>query len=227
MNLQHHKKNPKRLNMTSLGCAKNLIDSEVMLGRLIDTGWAKLEYKQCKCCSLEKEASAYCPIALNISEIVDEFKSMISWGKSTVYCKTPERTYMKETSIMEGLSSILGIIMATSECPVMTFFKPMARFHLPFSTVEETMVRSTSIYLLRNYFEHKRGNIPDFELGMLDQHYDKVKMINEGLLTRITTIVKEDADKNALVVLDSLAQIISMEIDYSLNSLEYLFSPKT
>lgn len=143
-----------------------------------------------------------------------------------VYCKTPERTYLKKTSIVEGLSSILGIVMATSKCPIMGFFKPMARFHLPFSTIEETIVRSTSMYLLRQYFEYKSHKAPDLEFSKLDKYYDKVKMVNEGLLTRITTVVKEDADKNAIVVLDSLAQIISMEIDYSLNSLEYLFVPK-
>jgi len=30
---------PKRLGMISLGCAKNLVDSEVMLGHLAAAGW--------------------------------------------------------------------------------------------------------------------------------------------------------------------------------------------
>jgi hypothetical protein len=188
--------------------------------------WTKLTCKQCTCCTLKIEESAYCPIAVNIAEIVGAFKSMVSSDNCTVVCHTPERTYLKKTSIMEGLSAILGIIMATSNCPVMDFFKPMARFHLPFSTVEETMVRSTSMYLLRQYFEHKQKKTPDLELNKLDQHYAKVKAVNEGLLTRINTVVNEDADKNAIIVLDSLAQIISMEIDYNLDSLAYLFIPQ-
>jgi len=28
-----------KLHLVSLGCAKNLIDSEVMLGRLVNAGW--------------------------------------------------------------------------------------------------------------------------------------------------------------------------------------------
>lgn len=39
MRLQNQEKYTKKLSLTSLGCAKNLIDSEVMLGRLVDKGW--------------------------------------------------------------------------------------------------------------------------------------------------------------------------------------------
>ena len=45
--------------------------------------------------------------------------------------------------------------------------------------------------------------------------------------TRINSIVEKDADNNAIITLNSLAQILSMEIDYNLDSLEYLFTPRT
>ncbi|MBI5895940.1 MAG: hypothetical protein HZB24_08045, partial [Desulfobacterales bacterium] len=58
----------------------------------------------------------------------------------------------------------------------------------------------------------------------LEKHYAKVQQVNEGLLARINSVGSEDADKNAIVTLHSLSQFLSMEIDYSLNGLEYIFA---
>ncbi len=185
--------------------------------------WARLESNQCRCCPLGKESQPYCPIALNIADLIEEYKDMISVDRCIVRCTTPARTYLKETSIQEGLFSILGIIMATSNCPVMEFFKPMARFHLPFSTLQETVFRSTSIYLLKQYFAYKKGHEPDMNLEKLAKYYKKIQMVNEGILGRISDIVTKDASKNALVILYSLSQILSMNIEGRLNSIEHLF----
>lgn len=186
-------------------------------------GWARLGYKQCSCCPLSREEHAYCPIAVNIAELVDTFKDILSHKNCKVVCETKNRTYMKKTSAMEGLTSVFGIIMATSNCPVMNFLKPMARFHLPFATVEETTARSTSLFLLGQYFEYKRGKAKSFDFGKLERHYLKVQMVNEGLLDRIKSLGKKDADKNALITLHSLSQFLSMEIDFTLNTIAYLF----
>jgi hypothetical protein len=139
-------------------------------------------------------------------------------------CKTAERTYLKKTSVMEGLSAIFGVIMATSDCPRMEFLKPMARFHLPFSTIEETTVRTASMFLLAQYFKHKDDGNMKFDFKALEEHYTRVQQVNEGILRRIKSIGSEDADKNAIITLHSLSQFLSMEIDYSLGSLEYIFS---
>lgn len=190
----------------------------------VTPAWTRLEYRQCPCCSLDKTVYPNCPVAVNIAELMDAFKDAISSDSCRVVCSTPERDYEKKTTIQDGLFSILGIVMATSNCPVMSFFKPMARFHLPFSTVQETIFRSSSIYLLRQYFEHKKGNHPDLDLNKLDDHYEKVQEVNHGILHRTESVAKKDADKNALVILNALAQLLSVEISDDLNSLEYLFT---
>jgi hypothetical protein len=190
----------------------------------IEPQWAQLDHQKCACCPLDSKRIRYCPIAVNIAELVDEFKNMVSSDNCLVRCRTPERTYVKKTSIMAGLSSILGIIMATSDCPIMEFLKPMARFHLPFATVEETMVRSISIYLLRQYFVHKNNIAPDLDLKELDSHYEKVRQVNRGLLARIKSVVQHDADMNAIFILHSISESLCMEIDYNLDSLSYLFT---
>jgi hypothetical protein len=186
--------------------------------------WAKLKYHQCKCCPLETLGNPYCPVAVNISNIVEEFKDSVSYDDCLVSCSTPERTYLKKTSIMEGISSILGIIMATSNCPIMDFFKPMARFHLPFSTSDETAVRVTSMFLLQQYLEYGNDSADNINLNKLEQHYNKVNKVNEGILKRISSLGSKDADKNAIIMLHSLSQIFSLEINYSLESIAHLFT---
>lgn len=100
----------------------------------------------------------------------------------------------------------------------------MARFHLPFATIEETTVRSASMYLLAQYFKYKNSKSMHFDFKKLEKHYARVKLVNEGLLARVNSVGSEDADKNAIVTLHSISQFLSMEIDYSLSGLEYIFA---
>ena len=185
--------------------------------------WTLLDYNPCQCCPLASDNHRYCPIAVNIADLVDWFKNILSHKNCTVACETVDRTYSKKTSAMEGLTSVFGIVMATSNCPVMNFLKPMARFHLPFSSVEETTVRSTSLFLLGQYFEYKKGRASGFDLDALEKKYTQVQWVNEGLLARIRSLGNQDADKNAIITLHSLSQFLSMEMDFSLNTIAHLF----
>ena len=185
--------------------------------------WTQLSYKQCQCCPLSPQTTLYCPIAVNITELVERFKDILSHKDCTVVCETMDRTYSKKTSAMDGLTSVFGIVMATSNCPVMNFLKPMARFHLPFSSVEETTARSTSLFLLGQYFEYKKGKVKTFDFNQLEKSYARVQLVNEGLLERIQSLGNRDADKNAIITLHSLSQFLSVEMDFSLNTIAHLF----
>ena len=185
--------------------------------------WTALSYNQCQCCPLSTATHDVCPIAVNIADLVDRFKNILSHKNCLVVCETLDRTYSKNTSAMEGLTSVFGIIMATSNCPVMNFLKPMARFHLPFSSVEETTARSTSLFLLGQYFEFKKSRVKRFDFNRLEKNYAKVQLVNEGLLARIRSLGKRDADKNAIITLHSLSQFLSIEMDFSLNTIAHLF----
>jgi hypothetical protein len=206
-----------RLDPVTLGLIREASDQE-------PADWTLLEYEQCACCPLKTDAYPRCPIAVNIMELVQAFKDVFSYHDCNVICETAERTYSKETSVMEGLSAIFGVIMATSNCPMMEFLKPMARFHLPFSTIEETTVRTASMYLLAQYFRYKNKPGMSFDFSILEKHYARVQQVNEGLLNRINSVGSEDADKNAIITLHSLSQFLSMEIDYSLGGLESIFA---
>lgn len=184
-----------------------------------DSSWTQLEHNQCENCPLTTKQSQVCPIAANLCGLVNFFKDTKSYKKATVCVMTQERSYMKQGSVQEGLFSIFGLIMATSGCPHMNFFRTMARYHLPFSTPEETIYRATSAYLLQQYF--KKVDRPN--LDGLVEIYKNVDDVNRGMLARIKSLGEGDADLNAIVLLNNFGQLLNIEVDMNLSSLEKLF----
>jgi len=187
--------------------------------------WAQLGNHQCQDCPLNAEKSPHCPIARNLAHLIEAFAGKRSYSKMNLLVRTQERSYLRKGALQEGLFSIFGIIMATSDCPEMNFLKPMAKFHLPFATPEETVLRSVSFFLLGQFFQGQKGS---FDLAPLEENYRRVERVNEGILNRIHGLIEDqnqkgDADQNALVILNAFAQILSIEINRKMSSLEPLF----
>jgi hypothetical protein len=157
-------------------------------------------------------------------KINELLKSLLSYDEIHVDITTPQRHVSRETSAQKGVSSLMGLIMATSGCPHMEFFKPMARFHLPLSSVEETIYRATSMYLLAQYFLQKEGRKADMELEGLKKIYHNIKIINESMAGRLRAISDKDVALNSLVILDIFAQTLPFAIEESLEDVRYLFS---
>jgi len=186
--------------------------------------WTDLEYEKCRHCPLKREEHPECPAAKNLAFVVDDFQLEQSFEKVLVEVVTAERTYRKEVPIQDGLFSLVGLIMSTSACPHLDFLRPMARFHLPFSTSKETTVRSVSFYLLRQYFAAKQGCEPDYRLTELQRLYDAIGEVNLGMAARMRSASKTDAQANAIVVLDLFAQLLLDQVNDKLSSFEMLFS---
>ncbi len=127
--------------------------------------------------------------------------------------QTPQRTYMKHTSLQEALNSLIGIYMPTSGCPVLERLKPMVLFHLPFATLEETNFRMMSMYLFAQYFIFKEGGKPDWEFKNLITMYNDIRIINKNFCNKLTKIQIKDASINALITLDCFAFSVSYSID--------------
>lgn len=196
----------------------------ILEGQGVPPEWTRLENCQCEACPLNKELNPHCPIAVNINKLVEYFKDMYSTDQMNISVATEERIYFKEAPAQRGLASILGLIMATSGCPIMNFLKPMARFHLPFSTSEETVIRSTSMYLLSQYFVAKKGGKPDMSLDKLNKAYTDIQQVNKGISRRIATVVnKGEAASNAVIILDTFSQLLGIEIEDRLDSLQSIF----
>jgi len=185
--------------------------------------WTRLAYNQCENCPLKADQHPYCPVALNLSDIITKFRDLKSYEKVLLRVETPERVYEKETPLQHGLGSLIGIIMVTSGCPIMHILRPMVRFHLPFATIEETVYRSISCYLLSQYFRSKKGKNPDWNLTGLAGAYNDIQMVNMGMTDRLRSISEEDANANAIVVLDVFAKALPSSIFVDVRELEYLF----
>lgn len=175
--------------------------------------WARMEYFKCPHCPLNEKEYEYCPLALNVQIILDEFGDKISYEKVDVFVETPARNYQKNTSLQEGVSSLLGILMVTSGCPVMGKLKPLLYFHLPFASVDETEIRALSFYLLAQYIKLMKGETPDWEMNKLKQIYEDVRLLNYHVSRKIVTLAQNDASINSLIVLNNFAEFVTIILD--------------
>ncbi|MCK9604962.1 MAG: hypothetical protein M0R33_00745 [Methylomonas sp.] len=185
--------------------------------------WAALDYQQCSNCPLSKNEMPHCPVAANLVPLIELCGSMKSYQTLTLEVATPERTISGETTVRRAISSILGLIMATSACPHTEFFKPMARFHLPLASDEETIYRTTSMFLLAQYFLNKDGKSFTMELDQLTRIYKELQIINRALARRLRAAISEDAAVNGIILLDLLTQSVAWSIEDGLESIRYLF----
>jgi hypothetical protein len=201
---------------------KKTLTHQVRLARK-PPSWTSLATHQCDHCTLNREEHAFCPAALSLVAVVEQCDRLLSYETVDVTVRTPERTFQKRTSVQKALSSLIGLQMATSGCPSLTLLKPMARFHLPFATREETLYRAASAYLLGQYYRNHNGNGCDLDLDGLRAAYQRIQHVNHSIAHRLRQISQSDANVNAIVLLDLFAQELSWSIEERLHSLEYLF----
>jgi hypothetical protein len=186
--------------------------------------WVQLGCYQCSNCPLKVEDSPLCPVAFELYELVDKNKDKLSYETARVEVKMEERSYFKDTDLQSGLFSLMGLVMANSECPHLNFLKPLQRFHLPFSSIEETLFRSTSAHLLKKYFDKKKDKSIVIDLKELKESYKNLEIVNLSILERIRMMSKGDANKNAIVALNIFAQMFSAEFDNDLEMIEDIFN---
>lgn len=186
--------------------------------------WTSLAFQRCKNCEWDK--SDYCPVAINLREAALLLGKFRSYDMVDVVVETPERTYNKHTSIQEGLSGLLGLIMARSGCPAFEAFRGPGWFHLPFSTMEETMFRITGSYMLRQFLlgdgtAESREQI----VQNVQSTYETVAIINRCIMQRLKAGVKVafDAPYNAITILDSMGGMVSMSIPDGMDDLRKYF----
>ncbi|HKS36128.1 MAG TPA: hypothetical protein VJW76_02990 [Verrucomicrobiae bacterium] len=186
--------------------------------------WTRLVHHQCPNCPLKPETDPHCPIAANLVDVIDSFKNTISVEEADITITHESRSYRKHTAVQYGISSLMGIYMVTSGCPVMDKLRPMAHTHLPFATIAETMFRAVSMYLLAQYFRQQHARTPDWRLEKLVEIYEQVGKVNRAFSKRLLSINPQDASLNALVGLDCFATITAYSIvDDSLEVMESLF----
>jgi hypothetical protein len=187
--------------------------------------WTELGFHQCSNCPLSTANTAHCPMAVRLVPLVALFDKVRSYDDVAAQVESEERTVTKRTSVQQVLRSLMGLLAASSDCPHIEFLKPMARFHLPFSSTEETIYRVVSTYLLAQYFLRQQGKAADAGLEGLKARYRELHQVNVGMAERLGAIRVQDGDSsvNALVLLDLFAHSLPDSIDAELEELQPAF----
>src|SRR5687767_15591304 len=66
--------------------------------------WTKLDTCRCANCPLTGQVE-YCPVAVNLSHVVESFKDSVSHEAALVTVTTRARTYQQATTLQRGISS--------------------------------------------------------------------------------------------------------------------------
>jgi hypothetical protein len=187
--------------------------------------WVRLEFHKCRHCTLDPLEDFFCPLAIRLLPLVERMGDVVSIDNVDVTVTLDERTITRSATAQEGISALMGIITATSGCPHTVFFKPMARFHLPFANTEETFYRAASMYMLGQYYRWQAGKSVDMELEGLLYFYKQVEEVNMGIAGRLRAEQREDGTVNAIVLLDMFVKSMPVQITETLKELEPLFRP--
>lgn len=174
--------------------------------------WTALTFNQCNGCPLNAAETPHCPAALHLSGVIDGFTDLVSYDKVRVTVETEERQVVATLPAQQALASLMGLIMASSGCPRTAVFRPMARFHLPFSSESETAYRVASMYLLAQHYAAREGTSVDFKLDDLERVYRGVHAVNRGMALRLRAASRQDAIVNAVVLLDVYSSLVPAAI---------------
>jgi hypothetical protein len=187
--------------------------------------WTELEFHQCSNCPLKASESPHCPAALRLAAVGSRCANLVSFDQVSVTVETLDRTITTQTTAQQGLASLIGLIMASSGCPRTAVFRPMARFHLPFSNESETAYRVASMYLLAQHYAAREGRPTDLSLKDLALVYRGVHLVNRGMVQRLRAATREDAVVNAIVLLDVYTSLVPAALDELLAELRPSFEP--
>ncbi len=187
--------------------------------------WANLDYHQCPHCPLDIQSHPHCPLAANLVNILDRFDSLFSYNHTHLIVTTKDRMVSQVTTVQEAVGSLLGLVIAGSNCPHTVYLRPMARFHLPLASNQETIYRAVTTYLLCQYLLKKEGKEVDFELEGLKEIYHRIHLVNRYIADRLRAEAKTDSLLNAIVQLDIHAQNLTTGIEDALAELRSIFLP--
>lgn len=185
--------------------------------------WTELGYKQCPHCPLDPQKTHNCPAAVCLNSVIEKFNDVVSYDKVELEVITDDRKITQQTSAQKSISSLLGLMLATSGCPHTSFFKPMAHFHLPLATPQETVFRASGMYLLSQYFLEETNPEAKLELEGLKEIYNNLHILNHALAKRMSEACITDSTKNAIAILDMLANYLPIVINDHLDGIKHLF----
>ena len=205
--------------------------SETYIFPNMDTApkWTHLENNQCTHCPLSTERYKLCPLAERVVPFVNKLSHLNSIDEIKVDVTQYDRTRHMVAPVQDILGSLLGLFIATSECPYTNFLRPMAYFHLPLADADETVYRVLSMYRLAQFFKKEKTGKAYAGFEKLEMHYANMVEVNHKLTKRMRAALAEDENRqdatiNAITLLDALSQYVPASIDDAIEDLEPIFN---
>ena len=180
--------------------------------------WTRLETEKCPHCPLLNAEDARCPAAADLVPVVERFSALTSIDRVDVLVVTPQYEARKRTDTQTALSALMGLIFATSACPILGRMRPLAHTHKPFATPTETVYRIASMHLLGCYL---RGE--PVGLDGLEAFFSDIDRLNRAFSGRLQLAVQRDAGVNALLALHSRSMLASMSIEAEMEKIRAWF----
>jgi hypothetical protein len=182
--------------------------------------WTELAFSRCANCPLDDVRNPHCPAALQLASALEPLKALVSFDTVGVTVTQAERTVYAKTSAQQAMSSVIGLIMATSGCPWTDHLRPMARFHLPFASESETVYRSICMFLLARAIAGT-GEADGF--AALEALYENLHVVNRDMSRRLGAATRTDPARNAMALLDAYTTLLPAALERSLDELRPLF----
>ena len=184
--------------------------------------WTVLSKNQCPNCPLNSTEQLHCPAAINLQLIGNEWESYKSYDPIHVDVLMEGKTISGETTVQIGLSSLVGFLLATSDCPHLSFFRPLARFHQPLTQPESVGLRVLMSFLAYNQLKNEHNSDLKHRIAQI---YENIEIVNSALTRRVEQTANENASVQAMVQLDCLSKLVPMSLDESYLQLEEIFRP--
>ena len=187
--------------------------------------WTELRFHRCPHCPLNADCETHCPVAVSLVDVVERFSTVLSYDEIDLEVVTEERRVLQRTTAQAAISSLIGLLMATSGCPHTSYFKPMARFHLPMASEAETLFRAAGMYLLAQYFYSVAGCGGELDFTGLKEIYDNLHTLNVSVAGRLREASQVDSSLNAVIILDMYAKAVPYVIDETLEEIRSYYNP--
>lgn len=186
--------------------------------------WTELGYKQCANCPLKAAEHPRCPVAVQLHHIVERFHSTRSIDEAELEVVTEQRTVTQTTALQNAISSMLGLVFPISGCPRTEGMKPLARFHVPLASEEETVFNVAGMYLLAQYFVQMKNKNGSLSFDGLISMYNELHVVNKAVASRLQTATTSDSVKNAITLLDMYSSLIPMLLQDQLVEIRRFFN---
>jgi hypothetical protein len=186
--------------------------------------WTRLDFHKCAHCPLRQEEFPFCPLARAMDSVISRINNFLSYDTVHAQVEYKNRVVSADITMQRALSSLLGLVIPASGCPHTRYFRPMSRYHLPFADTEEKIYRATTMFLLAQYFIHKKCGCIPTDFSRLEAIYNNVHIVNTQTCKRLREFCKSDSPLNAITILDMLTISIHSALKHDLDKFAPYFT---